>query len=223
VVIIESRKKETTILTSVKYKGLIRDRPHVTIFCGRKGSGKTQLLVKLLRDKEGYRHVYDEVLIVSPTFRLQDVWNRVSPEGITVYEAFSEEILEKIYTEQKPHVKSLLILDDNGEDLRRINQQVFNKLISNSRHLNLSVICLLQKLTQAPTILRSNTDCFAVFAACSTREQDVLFAEIGVLEKGKFKQMFSDATCDRYSCLVVSMQDGKLRFYKNFESEYIIK
>jgi hypothetical protein len=203
-----------------KYKGLINDRPHVTVLVGRKGSGKTNLCLRILKDNDGWRNAYQEIIIISPTFKLQPCWQSISGEGITVYESFSEETLDKIYKEQQPHVNSLLICDDNGEDLRRVNQKVFNKLIANSRHLNCSVVALLQKLSQAPTVLRSNCDVFAVFAACSQREQDILWAEIGILDKKTFQKMFVDSTAEQYSCFVASMNRGKLHFYKNFQTEY---
>jgi Cdc6-like AAA superfamily ATPase len=203
--------------------GLINGgRPHISIFAGKKGSGKTQLLVKLLRDKHGYRGVYDEVIIVSPTFHLQKVWNTIAKEGVTVYNEFSTEILEKIYSEKqnKTHIQTLIILDDNGDDLKRINQPIFQKMVSNSRHLNISMVVLLQKITQAPTHLRSNSDSYVVFSACSTREIDQLYAEIGILDKQRFQFLFRDAVQNQYSCFVGSMLDGKLRFYRNFEFEY---
>ena len=205
-----------------KYLGLINNRPHITILAGKKGSGKTQLLVKLLRDKQGYRGVYDEVIIVSPTFHLQNVWNTIAKEGVTVYDEFSTGILEKIYNEKqsRTNIQTLLILDDNGDDLKRINQPIFQKLVSNSRHLNISICVLLQKITQAPTHLRSNADSYCVFSACSTREIDQLYAEIGILDKQRFLSIFRDAVQNQYSCFVGSMIDGRLRFYKNFEVEY---
>ena len=206
----------------VKFLGLANEKPHVTLLVGRKGSGKTSLLLKLLKDKAGYRNVYQEIIIVSPTFRLQSQWETISGEGITVYEQFSEEILNKVYNEQQPHINSLLILDDNGDDLKRINQKVFNKLISNSRHLNCSIIALCQKMSQAPTILRSNTDVFAVFSACSIRESEILWSEVGLLDKKRFHEIFTDATKDQYSAFVCSMESGKLHFYKNFQTEYKI-
>ena len=204
----------------MKFLGLANEKPHVTLFCGRKGSGKTSLLLKLLKDKEGYRNVYQEIIIISPTFRLQSQWETISGEGIAVYEQFSEDILNKTYNGQQPHINSLLILDDCGEDIKRVNQTVFNKLISNSRHLNCSIIALCQKMSQAPTILRSNTDVFAVFSACSIRETEILWAEIGILDKKRFHEIFTDATKDQYSCFVCSMEKGKLHFYKNFQTEY---
>ena len=76
----------------VKFLGLANEKPHVTLLVGRMGSGGTSLLLKLLKDNAGYRNVYQEIIIVSPTFRLQSQWETISGEGITVYEQFSEEI-----------------------------------------------------------------------------------------------------------------------------------
>ena len=217
-----SPKKQSTkrhLRNGSKFKGLIAEKPHITLFVGRKGSGKTQLLIKLLKDIDAFRGQYEEIIIVSPTFKLQPVWKQLSPEGITVYESFSDAVLETIYKEQQSNVNTLLILDDNGDDLRKVSPSIFNKLISNSRHLNLSIIALLQKITQSPTILRSNTDCFIVFSACSERERLALFAEIGTMSKKEFEIIFNDSTNEQYSCFVSSIQDGKIRFYKNFKHE----
>ena len=96
---------------------------------------------------------------------------------------------------------------------------MFNKLISNSRHLNCSIIALLQKLSQAPTILRSNADVFIVFSACSIRERDALHSEIGTVDKKVFEKMFNECTSEQYSAFVASIIDGKIGFYKNFENE----
>jgi hypothetical protein len=201
------------------WKGLIVEKPHITLFVGRKSSGKTHLLIKLLKDKDGYKNQYEEIIIVSPTFKLQPVWKQLSPEGISIFESFSDAVLEKIYKEQQSNVNTLLILDDNGDDLRKVSPSIFNKLISNSRHLNCSIIALLQKLSQAPTILRSNADVFIVFSACSVRERDALHSEIGTVDKKTFEKMFNECTSEQYSAFVASIINGQIRFHKNFKEE----
>jgi hypothetical protein len=215
-------KKEKTI----PYNGLLRDQAHITLFIGRKNSGKTRLLVDMLLDKRGYRNIYGKIIIVSPTFESQkSTWGRISGEGIVVYKEFSESVLEQIYTDQQNNKsRSLLILDDNGEDLKKIKPSTFNKLVSNSRHLGggLSIIALLQKCTQSPTILRANCDSFVCFSATSVREQEILYQEIGVLDKNTFTNMFRAATREQYSCLVISIIGGKIRFFKKFNDEYIL-
>jgi tRNA pseudouridine-54 N-methylase len=215
-------KKEKTI----PYNGLLRDQAHITLYIGRKNSGKTNLLVSMLLDKRGYRDIYSKIIIVSPTFESQrSTWGRISGEGIVVYKEFSESVLEKIYSDQQNNKsRALLIMDDNGEDLKKIKPSTFNKLVSNSRHLGggLSIIALLQKTTQSPTILRANCDSFVCFSATSVREQEILYQEIGVLDKATFTRIFRDATREQYSCLVISIISGKIKFFKKFHDEYIV-
>ena len=206
------------------HNGLIRDSPHITLYIGRKSSGKTKLLIDMLLDKRGYRGVYGQVTIISPTFELQKAsWGRISGEGVTVYKEFTDAVLEKIYNDQQSNKsKCLVIFDDNGDDLRKVSPAVFNKLVSNSRHLGggLSIIALCQKLTQSPTILRSNSDCFVAFSANSLREQLILYQEVGVVDMKTFTRIFRDATEKQYSCLVITLIAGKIRFFKNFSEEY---
>jgi hypothetical protein len=214
-------KKQKTI----PYNGLLRDQAHITLFIGKKNSGKTNLLVSLLLDKRGYRDIYSKIIIVSPTFESQkSTWGKISGEGIVVYKEFSESVLEKIYNDQQNNKgRALLVSDDNG-DLKKIPQAILNKLVSNSRHLGggLSIIVLLQKCSQAPTIVRAQADSFVCFSACSIREQEILYQEIGILDKSTFTRIFRDATREQYNCLVVSIIAGKIRFFKNFHDEYVV-
>ena len=204
----------------MKYPALINDRPHITIFIGRKGSGKTALLLRLLKCQDGYKKIYQDITIVSPTFKLQECWKSLSAEGITVYEALTDELLEKLHNSQSPMTSSLIIFDDNGDQLRRCNPAILNKLVSNSRHLNCSMIFLQQKLTQLPTVIRAQFDVGLFFSACSYRETEALWAEIGILEKKRFFEIFRDATREQYGFFCVSMLNGKLRFFKNLTHEY---
>ena len=190
---------------------------------GRKGSGKTQLTVKLLCSEHGFKGIYDQIIIISPTFMLQPIWARISPDGINVYLEFNPQVLQNLMNEQTANrtKKILLILDDLGEDIVRSKEgaPIFHKLIANSRHLNISIICLHQKLTQAPTYLRANADVFITFASLSTRERDALYNEISVTDRKTFSRIFATATEEQYSTFAASFKDGKLRYYKNLESE----
>ena len=120
---------------------------------------------------------------------------------------------------RKPRV--LLILDDLGEDVLRCKSAtpVFHKLIANSRHLNISIVWLCQKITQSPTYARANSDVFISFASLSTRERDALFNEVSMTDKKSFAAMFADATMDQYSTFAATFKDGQLRFYKKLEIE----
>ena len=201
--------------------GIIDNTNHITLLIGRKGSGKTYLLIEILLSD--WKGVYDDIIIVSPTFKLQNsAWGKIDTgAGFTIYDNFDENTLAEIYNNklQNSARKTLLILDDNGEDIKKIRQSIFNKLISNSRHMNMSMVVLLQKLTQAPTILRSNADTFAAFSACSIRERDALFKEIGILEKKEFAKYFNHCTEKQHCAFVASVIQGEIKLFDNFKSE----
>ena len=150
--------------------GLISDKPHVTVFCGKKGSGKSRLFLECLLNENGYRNKYHQVVIISPTFRAQyhGLWERLSPLGIKVFDEVTEGLLTELIAQQENNDTNLLVVfDDNGEVFKHIAQSSLNLFISNSRHLRLSCVFLAQKLSQLSTIIRANTDCFVCFSACS--------------------------------------------------------
>ena len=199
------------------YKGLITDRPHITIIAGKKGSGKSYLCCKLLLTS--WRYKYDKVIFISPTFRAQydKLWSKLSPEGITVHDTLTECFINKLMetlSSCKNANSTLLILDDLGEEFRKICPRVVNMLVSNSRHYRLSIVCLHQRLTQSPPIMRANADCIIAFSACSYTETEALWKMVATVPRKEFQHMFNSATQKPHSFLV-SMVDsgGRLRHY----------
>ena len=189
----------------------------MTLICCRKGSGKSHLACRLL--KTAWCGVYDEIIFVSPTFRSQfhGLWSQLSPEGIVVHEKFDESFVENLMLQQSVSTKnSLLILDDNGEDMKKVLPSTINKLVSNSRHYRLSIICLFQKITQAPTILRANADSIISFPACSYLEREALWKEISTCDRKTFQRIFNEATEKKHSFLVsIIDKGGRLRHYRD--------
>jgi hypothetical protein len=171
-----------------------------------------------------WRFQYDEITFVAPTFRAQydGLWSKLDPAGITVKESLTEdwllEYFNKVSTDPKPR---LLVLDDLGDELRKISPRVINLLVSNSRHYNLSVIALHQRLTQCPTIVRAQADCIIAFAACAYTEVELLHRMVSTVPRSQFQAMFMAATLTPHSFLVsVVDKGGRLRFYhKDFKTE----
>ena len=112
-----------------------------------------------------YRFCFDRIIFISPTFRAQHstLWNQISPEGVEVHEQLTETLVQKLYDElsakQNCSCKktTLLVLDDLGEELKKIEPRLINLLVSNSRHYRLSIINLHQKLTRGILGLTLNT------------------------------------------------------------------
>ena len=117
--------------------GLINDKAHITILLGRKGSGKTSLLLKLLLTPGGYCKVYEKIIIISATFMNQweKTWSKLHRKGLTVYTSLSDALLDKIYNDcNSDKIHTLVISDDLDEQFRKVDSHKVNKLISNSRH-----------------------------------------------------------------------------------------
>jgi hypothetical protein len=199
--------------------GIIIDRPHITIISGRKGSGKTHLLCRLLLT--AWKGVYDRIIFVSPTFKSQfdSLWCQLSPEGITVHESLEDSFIENLLQSvSSTRHSTLLVMDDIGEDLRRTSPAMLNKLVSNSRHYRLSIVCLHQKLTQAPTIVRANVDCIVSFPACSFLEREALWREISTVDRKTFQRIFTEATVEEHSFLVSTIDKGGI--LRNYASDF---
>jgi hypothetical protein len=189
---------------------------------GRKGMGKSQMIVSMLKDPRGLKWIYDRIIIFSGTFRTQyqNLWSKLSSKGIVVHEELDELILMKVYEEQLGSPEHVLILsDDMDQQWSKMDQQVVNKIITNSRHCNLSLCFLVQKMSMVPTIIRSNADCVIAYATSCHREFEAIYNEFSHCSKKDFHKFFVEATSEPYSFLVCCVQSGKVEMYINFQNK----
>ena len=108
----------------------------------------------------------------------QNLWSKLSSKGITVYEELDEAVLMKVYEEQLGSGEHVLILsDDMDQQWAKLDQQVVNRVVTNSRHCNLSLCFLVQKMSIVPTIIRSNADCVIAYATSCHREFEAIYNE----------------------------------------------
>ena len=149
-------------------------------------------------------------------------WSKLHRKGLTVYTLLSDALLDKIYNDcsiSKEH--TLIISDDMDETWRKVDSHKVNKLISNSRHLPISMIFLSQSIVQLPTIVRRNADSFCMFGACSYCEIELIWKEVSLVSRKQFWRMFTSSTKKPYGFLVCSIVEGKLSFYDSFERKFI--
>jgi hypothetical protein len=198
--------------------GIINDRSHRTLIAGRAGSGKTQLALKLL--KTVWKGCYSKVYIISPTFtaQFQKVWSQLDPEGIEVFFQMNDDLIDLLHQKCIENTKlgldSLILIDDCGEQLRQINTQAFNLFVSNSRHCRASIVHLVQKITQSPTVFRSSCDSIIAFGATSFLDREALWRELSTVDRKTFFAMFTKATSERYSFMASTIsKHGVLGFY----------
>ena len=189
----------------------------ILIICGKKGSGKSTLMLKLL--KTVLKGVYHEIIFVSPSFKAQfkSLWCALDPEGITVYEQANNDLIKKFLDHHSdPSRNTLIIFDDNSSDLRKLNPEMFGRLICNSRHYRISMVFLSQSYVQNLPIVRCNTDCYVTFASCSYTERERFYKEVACIERKQFHEYFNRATEKPHSFMVAVIdKGGRMQFYNS--------
>ena len=100
------------------------------------------MIVDALRNPKALKWIYDKIIIFSGTFRTQyhNLWSKLSSKGIVVFEELDELILMNVYEQQLGSPEHVLILsDDMDQQWAKMDQQLINRIVTNSRHCNLSL------------------------------------------------------------------------------------
>jgi len=138
------------------------------------------------------------------------------------YMKYDEQVLENLYDELEEDflmekaegkiVNRIIIFDDVGysNKLRDKSAGIISKLICNGRHLNISQIYSVQKMSQASPTLRSNLTA-ALIGSTSMKELDMIAEDFNYLSSRKaFIKMFRDVTKEPRSflCINFTNKDG---------------
>ena len=211
----------------------LMDTSHFYIISGASGSGKSNLIINLLKSnsttkdkkhKKSYRNMFDNIILVSPsahTIKNSPLEN-ISDEQ--KFDSISEDMFDLVdlmtddAIQENKH--TLLILDDVSSQLRmKENEKILNQLIKNRRHLNLSIWLVTHKVTDAPPSMRSNANLIFLFRPKTAREIDTIQSEYMLMSKSQAESLMNAAYKDRYDFLLLdtSLRTGsEFRFYRNY-------
>jgi len=124
------------------------------VYIGKPGSGKTSLLISMLKGKgknKIYRKVFNNVLVVMPSSSIQSMKNNIfkDHDESKMYDELNLENMNDIYEKLKlfseDNENTLLIMDDVGATLKDNNiQKTLKTIIYNRRHLKCKIIMLVQ-------------------------------------------------------------------------------
>jgi len=217
----------------------LMDTSHFYIISGASGSGKSNLIVNLLKSnkttkdkkhKKSYRNAFDNIILVSPSAHtIKD-----SPlENISddqKFDSISEDMFDLIDSMTEDGVEenkhTLLILDDVSSQLRtKENEKMLNQLVKNRRHLNLSIWIVTHKVTDAPPSMRSNANLIFLFNPKTNKEVLTIQEEYMMMPKTRATELMNAAYKDRYDFLLIdtSLRTGSdFRYFRNY-SELIFK
>lgn len=180
------------------------------LITGSSGSGKTQLLKKILKSCNSK---YDYFVVLCPSLDFSgDYEDFEQNKKFTLFNEYDPNVISEVMETQadiiKRHGKTrcpkvVLILDDCLEQVKK--HSLIEKVYFRGRHINISPIVLVQKLKGVSTILRVNTRYAVFFRAGNSNEiEHFLEAYTGKRERAKienelyewFKQSYSFLFCD---------------------------
>ena len=196
---------------------------------GKPGSGKTNLLVNMLTNKNIYKRVFDKVLLVMPKNSIKSLknnifedlpesqqFNELSPDVFETIKQFREEFDEiDEDAKKKPRSKNmLLILDDITAQLKdKENQKLLIELSTNRRHLKLSIILISQYLRAIPRCVRSQTTNLVYFKPANELDNNIVRDEYINLPKETFNNLMRFVFQNQHDFLFIDKNNES--YFKN--------
>ena len=201
---------------------------------GYSGSGKTNLLVNLLSNNKkknknrcSFKKLFHTIFVVSPSLHTleNNIFKDLPDEckhtelNLDTIDEYNNIIKQQQEMNDEPNF-NLLILDDVGNSIRQ-NKKVedtFNKIISNRRHNNTSIIMLLQNITQIPPKIRTNLSHLITFKPKTIEEEERIYSFLK-LPKKHINEFFKYIFDEPHTFLFIDMSlklSPDFIFYKKF-------
>lgn len=219
---------------------IIPKHPFRLILTGRSGSGKSNLLVNLMKksifygrtdqsdEKTGY---FDLVFLFSPTAGIgDDLVTHLDIPSQRIYTDPSTYLarLNHIFETQDGLIKStgiakspkiLCIFDDIQSASKFMNSDSFTKLFIAGRHSNISIIVAIQSWTRLPRVLRLQASNIMLFPS-SNSEVELLADEYTPpgFSKREFMSLVMHATREPYNFLHINNQAPNNKYRKNLDT-----
>lgn len=182
---------DNTVNYDDKSDPLQKHNHNVHIICGAKGSGKSTLVLNMLRSKKFYRRHFNNIFLISPSAQKDDKFQKLCEELSAenkCYEDCDYDTLKEVYErvldfnssfkqrKKKGIPRNLLILDDCISDLNKDAKikNLINKIVMNSRHAKLSLWVITQKYKLVSTAIRGNADMLTFFNTNNNVEKQAL-------------------------------------------------
>jgi hypothetical protein len=196
--------------------------PSKDAFCslivGRRGSGKSSLILKQLLKGGVYHKQFNLIVIISPTVCLDPKWRKLDPEGIVFFDEYQDSIIDTLIEEQTGECfrkrKVLVIMDDCANERVHKTSKSIGRLACNGRHLGISVIFSSQRWVDSATNIRGNVDQVICFAVTAQREITGMFGWFGgTLKRDEFSSLLEEQTKTPYSYLNIRSVGGRLKYF----------
>jgi hypothetical protein len=210
---------------------IIPKHPSSVLFCGKSGSGKTNLVLNLLTKKEFLKNYFDMIFLFSQTAKsgCDDLYTENLPEleEDHIFEPDYEglEQLDHILETQKKIIKDkgidkspkiLILFDDIAHSRAFLASKQYLQLHIMNRHYNISTFSLTQSYTKIPRAARCQVSAVAFFhGACGTEIERISEEHTpkGWKEK-QFKVMVEYAIKKKYDFLFINKHAASSEQYR---------
>ena len=191
---------------------------------GSPGSGKSSVMVSLIKSKDGYRKRFHKIISVIPQSSLaslksnplKDIPEEQQFEDLTFENL--EDIVEMVEENREDGLLTLLLLDDVSAELQDpLILKAMMRLFLNRRHLKLSIIAIAHSLTgkgALPYTVRKNLSHLILFKPSASL--DILNRDFLHMPKVKFKELTDYVYKGSHDHLMIELNTNKL--YKNFNA-----
>lgn len=202
---------------------------------GPSGSGKTTILVNLLqkmsktKDKKflrSYYGIFHNVVFVSPSSHTlsNNIFDEL--ESKKKFSELTPEVFERVQelTEEVDkdgnRKNTLLILDDVSSDLRNADiLKQLQKIQKNRRHINLSIIIIMHKITDVNPTLRANMNLIFIKKPKTNKELNAIYDEFMMIDKKKFNDLIEFIYRSTYDFMIIDQtmrESANFEYFRNF-------
>ena len=201
----------------------------VYVLVGSGGSGKTQLLMSLFKNKDAYFKNFHHIYYFCPASSYLSLEDHPFKKHPNTFHELTVDKLSEIYDElneikesSKKIQYSVIVIDDYADSLKNKDITAFlNKFIIKARHLACSFIFTLQSYHYFPKILRKQLTYISIFKPKNYYEFESLATELFNMKKDDALKLFNYVFDKPYEHLDVCTVTNK--YYKSFnplELEY---
>jgi energy-coupling factor transporter ATP-binding protein EcfA2 len=200
------------------------------LIAGSPGSGKTTFLFSMLINKGPnriYYKTFKDIIYVSPKASQDDIDDNPLSDlpDDSIFKSLNYDVFDKISENKEKYDKiienggkranQLLIIDDCSAFLKDKHiAQYLSDIANNRRHINLSIIIVVQYIMSIPSIVRSQASSIVMFSTTSNHELDVLKDEFINISKSKFDDLVEFVFRNKHDNLFV-IRSGDM--YKNLQ------
>lgn len=194
-------------------------------FVGTSGSGKTSLLISLLKNKKPkiFRKMYNHVIVVMPRASRNslkhNLFDKHLPEEC-LFDSLDEQSIHDISVMIQENASegqdTLLIMDDVGSALKDGGVvRELQHLIYAYRHFRVNICILTQTLKTLPLSIRKNLSNLVVFHLPKNLEWNAMTEEFLEMDKDKSMELRKFLFDEKHTWALINLSSGKI--YKKYD------